>query len=84
MHEIVTGRMSVDEARKVYAENMMGYTMGRSAPYAERLQFPVAQGGTEDPDVNMGVAPAVRQAVGKVKDMVTGGGAPEAHEPGDR
>jgi hypothetical protein len=84
MHEIVTGRMSVEEARKVYAENMMGYTMGRPAPYAERLQFPVPQGGTEDPDENMGVAPAVRQAIGKVKDMVSGGGDPEKHEPGER
>ena len=84
MHEIVTGRMTVEQARKVYAENMMGYTMGRSAPFAERLQFPVRQGGTADPDENMGVAPAVRQAIGKVKDMVSGGGDPEAHEPGER
>ena len=76
--------MSVEQAREVYAENMMGYTMGRSAPYAARLQFPVVQGGTADPDENMGVAPVLRQAVGKVKDMVTGGGDPEAHEPGER
>lgn len=32
MHEIVTGRMTVEEARKGYAESMMAYTMGRSAP----------------------------------------------------
>jgi hypothetical protein len=44
----------------------------------------VPQGGTEDPDENMGVAPAVRQAIGKVKDMVSGGGDPEKHEPGER
>ena len=59
-------------ARKVYAETMMAYTMGRSAPYAERLQFAVPHGGTEDPDEGMGVAPAVRQAAGKVKDILTG------------
>jgi hypothetical protein len=29
MHEIVTGKRTVEEAREVYAENMAGYTMGR-------------------------------------------------------
>ena len=72
MHEIVTGKLSVEDARKVYADTMMAYTMGRPAPYAERLQFPVPSGGTEDLDQGMGVAPMARQAAGKVKDMVTG------------
>ena len=72
MHEIVTGKMSVEEARKAYAESVMGYSMGRSAPYAERLQFDIPRGGTEDPDEGMGVAPVVRQAAGKIKDMLTG------------
>ena len=80
MHEIVTGKRTVDEARAVYAENMAGYTMGRPAPYAERLLFPVPQGGTEDPDEGMGVSPMVKQAAGKVKDVLTG----HAHEPTDR
>ena len=72
MHEIITGKKTVEEARKGYADAMMAYTMGRSAPYAERLQFAVPDGGTEDPDEDMGIAPVVRQAAGKVKDMVTG------------
>jgi hypothetical protein len=80
MHEIVTGKRTVEEAREVYAENMAGYTMGRPAPYAERLLFPVPQGGTEDPDTGMGVSPVLKQAAGKVKDVLTG----HAHEPTDR
>ena len=80
MHEIVIGKRTVEEAREVYAENMMGYTMGRPAPYAERLLFPVPRGGTEDPDEGMGMAPMLKQAAGKVKDVVTG----HAHEPTDR
>ncbi len=80
MHEIVTGKRTVEEARAVYAENMAGYTMGRSAPYAERLLFPVPRGGTEDPDEGMGMSPIVKQAAGKVKDLLTG----HAHEPTDR
>ena len=80
MHEIVTGKRTVDEAREVYAENMAGYTVGRPAPYAERLLFPVAQGGTEDPDEGMGMTPVLKQAAGKVKDVLTG----HEHEPTDR
>jgi hypothetical protein len=84
MHETVIGRMSVEEARKVYAESMIGYTMGGPAPYAERLQFALPQEGTEDPDEDMGMTPAVRQAAGRLKDLVTGGGDREPHEPGER
>ena len=80
MHEIVTGKRTVDDAREVYAENMAGYTMGRPAPYAERLLFPVPLGGTEDPDTGMGMSPMLKQAAGKVKDTITG----HAHEPTDR
>ncbi len=73
MHDLVTGRTSVEEARKTYAENLAGYTMGRSAPYAERLQFTVPRSGTEDPDESMIGGAMARQTVGKVKDLLTGG-----------
>ena len=80
MHEIVTGQRTVEEARRIYAENMAGYTMGRPAPYAERLLFPVASGGTEDPDEGMGVMPLANQAAGKLADVITG----QQREPTDR
>jgi hypothetical protein len=72
MHEIVTGKRSVEEARKVYAENMAAYTMGRPAPYAERFLFAVPRGGTEDLDEAMIAGAMMRQAAGKVKDVLTG------------
>ncbi len=72
MHEIVTGQRSVEEARQVYTEHMAAYTMGRLAPYAGQFLFAVPQGGTEDPDESMGVGPMARQAIGKVKDVLTG------------
>jgi hypothetical protein len=72
MHEIVIGARALDEARKVYAENMAAYTMGRPAPYAERLLFAVPNEGTQDPDESMMAGAMARQAVGKVKDMLTG------------
>jgi hypothetical protein len=72
MHDIVTGKRSVEDARKTFAENAAAYTMGRPAPYAERLQFAVPQGGTQDPDESMMAGAMARQAVGKVKDLLTG------------
>ncbi len=68
MHEIVTGKRSVDDARETYAQNMV-----REAPYAERLLFDVADGGTEDPDEPNAGGAMVGQTAGKVKDAFTGG-----------
>lgn len=72
MHEIVTGTRSVEEARKVYAENMAAYTVGRPAKYAERLLFTVPDGETADPDEAQIAGPMAKQAMGKVKDVLTG------------
>ena len=72
VHEIVTGKRTVEEAREVTAQNTVAYSMGRSAPYAERLLFEVPQGGTEDLDESMLAGAVVQQAAGKVKDVVTG------------
>ncbi len=72
MHDLVTGRTTVEEARQTYADNMVGYTLGRSAPYAERFQFEVSQGGTEDTDEAIAEGAMVRQTVGKIKDVLTG------------
>ncbi len=74
VHEIVTGKRSVDEAREATAHNTVAYSMGRSAPYAERLLFDVPPGGTEDLDEAMIAGAVVTQAAGKLKDLVTGGG----------
>ncbi len=72
MHDIVSGKTSVEEARKTYAENMAAYTLGRSASYGERFQFKVPQGRTEDPDESMIGGAMARQTLGKVKDVLTG------------
>jgi hypothetical protein len=72
MHEIVTGRRTVDEARQVYAENAAAYTMGRPAPYTERLQFALPNEQTGDPDEAMIAGAMGRQVAGKAKDVVSG------------
>lgn len=70
MHDIVTGKRSVDDAREFYAENASAHVLGRSAPYTERFQFEVPKGGTGDPDEAIIAGHMVHQMGEKVKDAV--------------
>ncbi len=73
MHDIVTGKTTVDEARMTFGEIMVAYTLGRAAPYAEGLQFAVPDGGTEDEDERViGAVTLGQQTLGKAKDLLTG------------
>jgi hypothetical protein len=71
VHELVTGKRTVEEARNISTENTVAYNLGRNAPYAERLLFDIPQGGTEDLDQSMVGGAVLRQMAGKVKDVVT-------------
>ncbi|HVM00082.1 MAG TPA: hypothetical protein VM324_12385 [Egibacteraceae bacterium] len=73
VHEIVTGKRTVEEAREATAENTVAYSMGRNAPYAERLLFEAPTDGTEDLDSSMISGAVAHQAAGKVKDAFGGG-----------
>ena len=70
VHDVVTGRRSVEEAREVYAENASAQTLGRSAPYTERLLFDIGVGGTGDPDEAMLAGAMAHQTVEKAKDAL--------------
>jgi hypothetical protein len=73
VHELVTGKRTVEQARHTSEQNTVAYNAGRSAPYAERLLFEIPQGGTEDLDESQLSGSVLQQAVGKLKDVVTGG-----------
>jgi hypothetical protein len=73
VHEIVTGKRTVEEAREITAQNTVAYTLGRNAPYCERLLFEVPQGGTHDLDESMISGSIAQQAARKVKDVFTRG-----------
>src|SRR5437764_8974479 len=79
VHEIVTGKRSVEDARRTSQENTVAYNLGRQAPYAERLLFDIPQGGTAELDRSEISGAIARQTAGKMKDIV---GQPE--EPTDR
>ena len=72
VHEIVTGKRTMEDARETLAQNKIGYTLGRDAPYAERLLFDIPQGGTEHLDGPQVAGAIAQQGAGKVKDLVTG------------
>ena len=70
MHEIVTGKLTAEEARKVYSENTSAYVMNRSAPYAEAFQYEPPRGETADKDETTIAGDMVRQGVEKAKDII--------------
>jgi hypothetical protein len=73
--EILEGRRTVDDARRFYAETIAAYTLGRDAPYAERLQFQPPE-GTADPDQPMIGNAMLDQTLEKLKDLVGAGERP--------
>ncbi len=48
--EIITGKRTADDARKMYGEQIMKMKAGQSAPYTEKLMFTPPARGTRDPD----------------------------------
>ena len=57
-HEIVTGKQTVEGARKMYGEQIMAMKAGRPAPYTERLMFePMPNAADPDQPLPMAGAP---------------------------
>lgn len=51
MHDIVTGRKDVSQAREYYKKEFLDYRRGKPTPYMEKLHFTVAAPGeAADPD----------------------------------
>ncbi|GAA3732393.1 hypothetical protein HDA32_000579 [Spinactinospora alkalitolerans] len=48
--EILQGRRTIEDARRLYGETAAVFVMGRSAPYAEGLLFTPLDEDTADPD----------------------------------
>lgn len=53
-HQVATGKLSVEAARKMYGEQITAKKAGQPAPLTERLDFTVPSGGTADPDKPLG------------------------------
>ncbi len=70
MHDIVTDKSSVEEARDKYCEVASAFMMNRPAPYAEKLQFTVSNDEKYDTDVVMIADEMVGQAKEKINEIV--------------
>jgi hypothetical protein len=68
MHQIVSGKLTAEQAREVYSEQTAAFVLNRSAPYAEKLQFIPPTGHTMDPDKVTIVGNMLHQAAEKIKD----------------
>ena len=53
MHDVVTGKKSVQEARQYYAKEFLDYRRKKPTPYMERLHFTPGSGDTGDPDTRL-------------------------------
>jgi hypothetical protein len=71
MHEIVSGRKSVGEARAYYAQEFLNYRRKEPTPYMEKLHFPPGR-DTADPDQRLLSDQDLEQAVeqGRSKEPV--------------
>lgn len=49
-HEVATGRLTVEAARRRYGEEIMAMKAGRPTDYTQRLLFSPMPGGSMDPD----------------------------------
>jgi hypothetical protein len=74
--EIMEGRRTVEDARELYAETLAAYSMGRDAPFAERLLFE-PRTGTADPDEEILRGAMVDQLGEKLKDAFGKGDTPQ-------
>jgi hypothetical protein len=50
-HDIITGKRSVEDARKEYTKLYQAYKQGDKPAYTQQFQFELTKGNTADPDV---------------------------------
>jgi hypothetical protein len=67
-HDIITGRRTVGDARKFYADTAAAYHLGRPTPYTDELLFDPAE-DTGDQDHSTIAGSLAHQAVEKAKDV---------------
>lgn len=69
MHEIVSGKLTAEQAREKYSEETAAFVMNRPAPFAEKFQFELPKGNTMDTDNVTIVENMVNQAKEKFRDI---------------
>ena len=70
MHEIVSGRLTAKQAKMRQAEIESDFMLNRPAPFTERLEFPVPETGTADPDRSNMARPLLKRAGRKLQEKL--------------
>lgn len=70
MHEIVTGKRTVDDARAFYSETLAAYCLGESAPYCEGFLFELPKRNSGDPDKPVTPGPKAKEITKKVDEFL--------------
>ncbi len=74
MHEIVTGKRTVDDARAFYSETLSAYCLGESAPHCEGFLFELPKGSSGDPDKPVTPGPKAKEITKKVEEFLRNSG----------
>lgn len=74
--EIMEGRRTVEDARRLYGETANAFVLGRDAPYAEGLLFQPPTEETADPDESIIASGMAHQTKEKIKDVFGKGDTP--------
>jgi hypothetical protein len=69
MHDIVTGRRDVEDARNYYAQEFLDARRGRPTPYMEKLRFTPGPAEAADPDDRVLSDEQLEQAVQEGKQQ---------------
>lgn len=70
MHEIVSGKLTAEQAREKYSKETAAYVSNRPAPYAEKFQFEIPKEDTMDTDEVTITSNLLNQAGKEVKDQL--------------
>jgi hypothetical protein len=72
MHDIVTGKRSVEDARQEYTMSIMAHMMKRDKPLTQGLQFQVPQRDTNDTDESTITQSLMQEAKDKADEWFGG------------
>lgn len=69
-HDIITGKKTVEEARKFYSDSVYAFRTKQSAPYMEKLMFSPESdtGETDNPTLSEQQLNTIKEMMGKEKE----------------
>jgi uncharacterized protein with HEPN domain len=70
MNDIVTGKLTVDDARKRYSDDSITLILNRVVAYADKFHFHQNSINTAEPDITLVTESMIQRAVNKIVDAI--------------